>query len=110
MQPWNIAHRGGAQLSPENTLAAFGRAMSLGADGVELDVQLSRDGIVVVHHDYRLNPGYTRLRGGDWLEGVAPRIKDLTLEELWNYNIGLPRPGSGYAHNHALLKDADGEG
>ena len=110
MKPWNIAHRGGAALSPENTLTAFGRAMLSGADGVELDVQLSRDGVVVIHHDYRLNPGYTRLRGGDWLDGAGPRIKDLTVDELHRYNIGLPRPGSVYAREHPLLEDADGEG
>ncbi len=109
MQPWNIAHRGGAQLSPENTLSAFGRALGKGADGVELDVQLSRDGVVVIHHDFRLNPGYTRLRGGDWLENAGPRVKDLTVEELHRYNIGLPRPGSSYALAHSLLEDADGE-
>ena len=45
------AHRGGAALRPENTLAAFDHGLSLGADGLELDVHLSRDGVVVVHHD-----------------------------------------------------------
>jgi glycerophosphoryl diester phosphodiesterase len=46
-----FAHRGGAALAPENTLAAFERGLTLGADGIELDVHLSRDGAVVVHHD-----------------------------------------------------------
>jgi glycerophosphoryl diester phosphodiesterase len=46
-----FAHRGGAALRPENTLAAFDHGMSAGADGLELDVQLSRDGDVVVIHD-----------------------------------------------------------
>lgn len=110
MQPWNIAHRGGAALSPENTLTAVGRAQRLGAEGAEIDVQLSADGRVVVYHDYRLNPGYTRLRDGDWLDGVTPRIKDLTWEQLQRYNIGLPKPGSDYARAHPLLRDADGEG
>ena len=110
MHPWNIAHRGGAALSPENTLTAFGRAASLGVDGAELDVQLSADGVVVIHHDFRLNSGYARVRGDDWVEGLGPRIKDLSLEELWRYNIGLPRPGSAYARAHPVLKDADGEG
>lgn len=49
------AHRGGAALRPENTLAAFAHGLSLGADGLELDVHLSRDGVVVVHHDARLD-------------------------------------------------------
>ena len=73
-------------------------------------MQLSADGRVVVYHDYRLNPGYTRLRDGDWLDGVTPRIKDLTWEQLQRYNIGLPKPGSDYARAHPLLRDADGDG
>ncbi len=46
-----FAHRGGAQIAPENTLAAFERAHALGVDGFELDVRLSRDGEVMVIHD-----------------------------------------------------------
>ena len=49
-----FAHRGGALLRPENTILAFDHGMSLGADGLEFDVHLSRDGIVVVHHDSTL--------------------------------------------------------
>jgi glycerophosphoryl diester phosphodiesterase len=49
-----FAHRGGAKLRPENTLLAFDHGMSLGADGLEFDVRLSRDGVVVVHHDATL--------------------------------------------------------
>jgi glycerophosphoryl diester phosphodiesterase len=52
--PQVFAHRGGAALAPENTLAAFDRGLALGADGLELDVHLSRDGVVVVHHDATL--------------------------------------------------------
>jgi glycerophosphoryl diester phosphodiesterase len=52
--PLVFAHRGGAALAPENTMAAFDNAVALGADGLELDVRLSRDGIVVVHHDATL--------------------------------------------------------
>jgi len=50
-RPLVYAHRGGAALRPENTLAAFDHGLALGADGLELDVHLSRDGVVVVHHD-----------------------------------------------------------
>jgi glycerophosphoryl diester phosphodiesterase len=45
------AHRGGAALRPENTIAAFDNGLAAGADGLELDVRLTRDGTVVVHHD-----------------------------------------------------------
>ena len=50
-RPLVFAHRGGSGLAPENTLDAFDNGLALGADGLELDVRLSRDGVVVVHHD-----------------------------------------------------------
>jgi glycerophosphoryl diester phosphodiesterase len=52
--PLVYAHRGGAALRPENTLAAFDHGLALGADGLELDVHLSSDSVVVVHHDSTL--------------------------------------------------------
>jgi glycerophosphoryl diester phosphodiesterase len=54
-RPQVFAHRGGAALRPENTLLAFDHGLSLGADGLEFDVHLSRDGVVVVHHDASLD-------------------------------------------------------
>src|ERR671916_49981 len=53
-RPLVYAHRGGAALRPENTIAAFDHGLALGADGLELDVHLSKDGVVVVHHDASL--------------------------------------------------------
>ena len=49
--PEIIAHRGASRERPENTLAAFNRAVELGADAAELDVHRTADGVVVVHHD-----------------------------------------------------------
>jgi glycerophosphoryl diester phosphodiesterase len=49
--PWLVAHRGGSALAPENTLAAFDRAVALAADAIETDVRLSKDGVVMVFHD-----------------------------------------------------------
>ena len=49
--PWLVAHRGGSLLAPENTLHAFRRADELGADAIETDVRLTRDGALVVFHD-----------------------------------------------------------
>jgi glycerophosphoryl diester phosphodiesterase len=57
-----FAHRGGAALAPENTIAAFDNAQALGVDGIEVDVRLARDGTVVVHHDSTLERT-TALRG-----------------------------------------------
>jgi glycerophosphoryl diester phosphodiesterase len=53
-RPLVFAHRGGSALAPENTMAAFDNGLALGADGLELDVHLSSDGRVVVHHDRTL--------------------------------------------------------
>ena len=61
-RPLVFAHRGGSALAPENTIAAFDNGLALGADGLELDVHLSRDGVVVVHHDRALDRT-TTLRG-----------------------------------------------
>jgi glycerophosphoryl diester phosphodiesterase len=69
-RPLVFAHRGGAALAPENTLDAFDNGLALGADGIELDVRLSRDGVVIVHHDATLDRT-TRLRGE-----VAARTAD----------------------------------
>jgi glycerophosphoryl diester phosphodiesterase len=61
-RPLVFAHRGGSKLGPENTIVAFDRGLAAGADGIELDVHLSRDGVVVVHHDDLLDRT-TRGRG-----------------------------------------------
>ena len=107
MRPWNIAHRGGAGLMPENTLAAFADAIARGCDGAELDVQLSADGVAVVHHDFRLNAGYAR-KDGVWLKAPAPRIKDLTLAQLQAFDLGRADPAGDYALAHPDLKPVDG--
>jgi len=106
---WKIGHRGGAGLAPENSLAAFRDAVKRGCDGAELDVQLSRDGDVIVFHDYRLKPEICRDASGHWLRPPAPRIKDLTLTELRGVDIGRPDPSSTYAQTHPMVRGSDGE-
>jgi glycerophosphoryl diester phosphodiesterase len=54
-RPQIFAHRGGCALGPENTFAAFDLGRAAGADGLELDVHLSADGVPVVHHDATLD-------------------------------------------------------
>jgi len=77
-RPLVFAHRGGSALAPENTMEAFASGLAHGADGLELDVHLSRDGAVVVHHDRTLDRT-TPLRGP---------IADRTADEL--HRIGVP--------------------
>jgi glycerophosphoryl diester phosphodiesterase len=104
-----IAHRGGAGLFPENSLAAFRHAVALGCDGAELDVQLSRDGEVVVFHDYFLKPEICRDANGAWMQKPTPRIKDLTLAELRRFDVGRADPASDYARKHPAAQAMDGE-
>jgi len=74
-----MAHRGGAGTWRENTLEAFAGARSLGADGVELDARLTRDGSIVVHHDRDLPGGgridtMTRSQLPAWLPDLASAV------------------------------------
>jgi glycerophosphoryl diester phosphodiesterase len=90
-------HRGARGLAPENTLAAFTRAMETGVTTLELDIGVSRDGVVVIHHDERLNPLTARNIEGIWLVAPTPRIRDLSAAEIAGFNVGGIKPGSAYA-------------
>ncbi|MGL6065411.1 MAG: glycerophosphodiester phosphodiesterase [Fusobacteriaceae bacterium] len=74
-----FAHRGASALSPENTLVAFKKAIELGAKGIELDVQLSKDGVVMVMHDDTLD----RTTNG------KGRLEKFNLEELKKLDSGF---------------------
>jgi len=76
--PLIIAHRGAGMLAPENTLAAFRKALELGVDGIELDVMLCKSGEAVVIHDFTVD----RTTDGHG------QVKDLTLEELKRLDAG----------------------
>lgn len=77
-RPLIIAHRGASAERPENTLAAFRRALALQVDGIELDVHVTRDGVVVVFHDADLCR-LTGVRGAvetrTWRELRALRVR-----------------------------------
>jgi glycerophosphoryl diester phosphodiesterase len=101
-------HRGARGHLPENTLPGFQRALELGATTLELDVGVTRDGVVVVHHDRALNPDVARGPGGEWIGAPGPLIKDLTFEELQRYDVGRLRPGSQYARRFPHQQPLDG--
>lgn len=86
--PALIGHRGAPREHPENTLPSFARALELGADGIELDVHATRDGVVVVHHDPVPKAATTERR-------LARRpIAQLTHDELTTFSVapGVPIP------------------
>jgi glycerophosphoryl diester phosphodiesterase len=109
-KPMIVGHRGGAGLMPENTLASFKRGCELGIDAIELDVLVSADGQMVVHHDYKLNPAIARSADGVWVSpGTQPAIKDLTLAQLKSYDIGRLQPKAPYAAQYPEQTAVDGE-
>ncbi len=73
-----IAHRGASGYAPENTMAAFEKALEMGAEGIELDVHLTADGEIVVIHDHTID----RTSDGKGMVGA------LTLEEIRKYDFG----------------------
>jgi glycerophosphoryl diester phosphodiesterase len=103
------AHRGGRGLAPENTLAAFRNALSLGATTLETDLAITKDDIVVLSHEPRLNPDLVRGPDGQWLAAVGPTIHSLSLEELRRYDIGRLNPTTRYGQQFPRQKPADGE-
>ena len=108
-KPLVIGHRGAAGLLPENTLAAFARACELGIDALELDVLVSADGELVVHHDFKLKPEIARTPDGAWISsGSPPAIKDLTLAQLKTYDVGRLRSGTAYAGRYPEQAPVDG--
>lgn len=103
-----LGHRGARGLFPENTVEGFRAARDLGLRAVELDVGLTRDGAVVVHHDPRLNADIARDGAGHWIEGPGPLLRDLGLDELRTYDVGRLRPGSALAHRFPGQRPVDG--
>ncbi|MCC3450348.1 MAG: glycerophosphodiester phosphodiesterase [Oscillatoriales cyanobacterium] len=73
-----IAHRGFSAIAPENTLAAFSRAIARKADSIEFDIQLSADGVPVVFHDATL----------DRITGVSGKVRETNLSDLQKLNAG----------------------
>lgn len=92
-RPLVFAHRGGAALAPENTLAAFDNGVVLGADGLELDVRLSRDGIVIAHHDRTLDR--TTNQSGEVAARTADELARIDAGYRFRSGDGWPFRGRG---------------
>jgi glycerophosphoryl diester phosphodiesterase len=102
------AHRGGRALAPENTLPAFANALSMGVTTLELDTDITKDGVVVICHDPSLNPNVARGPDGQWLAKKGPAIHELTFAELSAYDVGRLNPESSYGKQFPDQKPVDG--
>ena len=87
-RPVVLAHRGGAGEGPENTRAAFERALRAGADGVETDVHLTGDGVLVVHHD----PAIV-VAAGEAPVAISSLTSDVVLaaDLAWTHGVGFEK-------------------
>ncbi|WP_120495428.1 glycerophosphodiester phosphodiesterase [Kiloniella sp. EL199] len=90
-------HRGARGLAPENTLAGFSKALEFGVTTLELDTGVTKDGVVVIHHDAYLNPNITRDSGGKWVEDKFLVLMTMNYDQIAQFNVGKLRPGTKYA-------------
>lgn len=102
-------HRGARGLAPENTLAAFRRALAIGVTTIETDVAITRDGVAVISHNPKLVPEIVRDASGKWLAQPGPPIHSLTLAQLRTYDIGRLNPATRYASEFPEQQASDGE-
>lgn len=101
-------HRGARGLAPENTLPGFRRALEVGVSTLELDLGMSRDGVLVVAHDPRLNPAFTRDATGAWITEPGAALTGLTLDQIRSHDVGRLRPGTRYAAQWPAQRAVDG--
>jgi glycerophosphoryl diester phosphodiesterase len=84
-----IAHRGFSGMYPENTMLAFKKAREAGADAIEMDIQLTKDGTVVIIHDESV----------DRVSGVHGLVRDFTFDELRKLNASQGVYGDSFGFN-----------
>ncbi|MFO1324547.1 MAG: glycerophosphodiester phosphodiesterase [Burkholderiales bacterium] len=102
-------HRGARGLAPENTMAAFERALAIGVTTLETDLAVTGDNVLVLSHDPFLNASLTRAPSGAWLTSRGPTIRSLSLAQLQRYDVGRVNPASDYAKQFPDQKPADGQ-
>ena len=100
-QPLVFAHRGGAALRPENTRLAVQHGLSLGADGIEIDVHLSRDGVPVVIHD----PTLDRTTNGNGPVAAVTAAELSGLDAAWHFDPAHGYPFRGQGHGVPTLAE-----
>lgn len=83
------AHRGGRDVRPENTLYSYAYAIELGATSIECDMQLTKDGQIVMSHNPISNSDITRDKNGNYIENNKYDIRLMTVDELKKFDVGV---------------------
>ena len=104
------AHRGVRAYAPENTIPGYELALRTGADWLDMDVVLTKEGEVIVSHDPVLNPDIVRDAQGRFLAKDVAKytVKNLTVPELQKFDVGRMNPDSAYAKFFPEQKPVDG--
>ena len=89
------AHRGGRDVRPENTLYSYAYAIELGATSIECDMQLTKDGQIVMSHNPILNSDITRDENGNYIENNKYDIRLMTVDELKKFDVSVMDPNCG---------------
>lgn len=101
-------HRGARGLLAENTLSSLAAALKAGVTTLELDVVVTQDDVLVIHHDPALNPDITRDVDGKFLSSKGADIRQMTYRQLQSYDVGQIKPWTQYARIFASQKPQDG--
>jgi glycerophosphoryl diester phosphodiesterase len=95
------AHRGGRDARPENTLVAFAYAMELGVTTLEMDMQMTKDGRIVISHNPFMNSNLAKGPDGNYVESGKYDIRRMTLSEVKQFDLGTMNPAAGdYYEGH----------
>ncbi|MBQ3080315.1 MAG: glycerophosphodiester phosphodiesterase [Clostridia bacterium] len=97
-------HRGGRDARPENTLYAFQYSIENGTTTIECDMQMTKDGHLVMSHNPALNPDITRDSEGNPIGEEKVFINSLTLDEVRSYNVGRMNESSEYYRLHGMTQ------
>jgi glycerophosphoryl diester phosphodiesterase len=96
------AHRGGRDVRPENTLIAFAYAMELGVTTLEMDMQMTKDGHIVISHNPQMSWLLAKGPDGKYVaKDNPPDLRLMTLDEIKKYDVGTMNPAGGdYYDSH----------
>lgn len=95
------AHRGGRDARPENTLISFAYAMEMGVTTLEMDMQMTKDGHIVISHNPIMNPHIAKGPDGQYVKAGVYDIRTMTLAEVKQFDVGTMNPAAGdYYEGH----------